>query len=275
MRKPRADGGGWLDGRPVPLDELSVSVDDPAFHAGFGLFETIAIRSGRILELDEHLDRMAEAAKRISIPLPTRDELLETSRAAAAAESAQTGWLKIVVTAGGRWMVFTGAMDPAEAGRSVSAVLLPWRVNPHDPRAGLKTLNYAHSLIGMEEARRRGADEGVWLNTRGHLAECCTSNLFVVRHRVVYTASVRDGVLPGTVRRLAIAAARQAGLQVHEGRIRLKRLEQADEAFLTSSLRGVRPLVRFEGKPVGSGSPGAITRRIGEAVARARLAVPC
>ena len=128
-------------------------------------------------------------------------------------------------------------------------------------------------LIGElfeEEAERRGADEGIWRNTRGHLAEGCASNLFVVRRRALYTPGEGEGILPGVVRDLVLAAAREAGLLVHEGRVRVVRLERADEAFLSSSLRAVRPLVRFEGRPVGNGAPGPISELLADAVQRSR-----
>ena len=104
----------------------------------------------------------------------------------------------------------------------------------------------------------------------GHLAEGCASNLFIVRRRALYTASACEGILPGVVRDLVLAAARAAGLLVHEGRVRVVRLQRADEAFLTSSLRAVRPLVRYAGRPIGNGEPGPITAMLGRAVARSR-----
>jgi branched-subunit amino acid aminotransferase/4-amino-4-deoxychorismate lyase len=163
-------------------------------------------------------------------------------------------------------------MEASEEGRPASAVLLRWRRCPADALAGIKSLNYAHNVLGLEEAQRRGADEGLWLNSRGHLAEGCSSNLFLVRHRKVYTPSTRDGVLAGIVRSLAIQATRRLGLVLHEGKVRLSRLQHADEAFLTSSSRGVRPLIEFEGKPVGRGRPGPITGAIMAEVHRLRYA---
>jgi branched-subunit amino acid aminotransferase/4-amino-4-deoxychorismate lyase len=153
-------------------------------------------------------------------------------------------------------------------------VLLPWRRHRRDPLAGLKTLSYAANARGLEEARRRGADEGLWLNDRGHLVEGCASNLFVVRHARLYTPSPADGILAGVVREIVLDVARSVGLVVHEGRLRLRRLERADEAFLTSSVRGVRPLVALGGSPVGPGRPGPWTRRIREEVGRRRVAAP-
>ncbi len=161
-------------------------------------------------------------------------------------------------------------MDPSEEGRSVRAVLLPWRRCPSDVLSGLKSLSYASNVLGLEEAQRRGAEEGIWLNTRGHLAEGCSANLFVVKRRAVFTPGAREGILPGIVRGLAIEAARALGYLLHEGKVRLPRLLGADEAFLTSSTRGVRPVVEFEGRPVGRGRPGPVTAAIAAEVRRRR-----
>lgn len=262
MRVPDAGAQGWLDGRRTPLSACGLQVDDPAFHVGLGLFETLAVRGGALLDLTGHLERLRDAAVRIGIPLPAEDALRRVALEAAASEASDPAWLKIVCTRRGRWIVCTGAMDPAEEGRALSAVLLRWRRNPSDPLSGMKTLNHAASAVGLEEARRRGADEGIWRNTRGHLAEGCTSNLFVVHRGKLFTPGVRDGILPGVVRGLVLRAARECGITCHEGKLRLPRLVHAEEAFLTSSLCGLRPLVRFAGRVVGSGAAGPTTRRL-------------
>ena len=98
----------------------------------------------------------------------------------------------------------------------------------------------------------------------------CRSSVFLVQHHKLFTASARDGVLPGITQRLAIRAARDLGHAVHEGKVRRKRLETAHEAFLTSSVLGVRPLIAVDGKPVGDGRPGLVTLRIAEAVRKAQ-----
>jgi branched-subunit amino acid aminotransferase/4-amino-4-deoxychorismate lyase len=259
-----------VDGRRVAVAEALVPISEPTVQAGLGLFETLAIREGNPLELDAHLDRLLDGAKRLGLPAPPREALRANALEAAADGAPACGWLKILVTGAGRSFLFRGAMDPSEEGSHATAVLLPWRRNPNDPLAGLKTTNYAGNLMGLELARQRGAGEGLWLNTRGHLAEGCTSNLFVLQGRKVFTAAVRDGILPGVVRGLAMAAARRLGLSVHEGKLRLPRLARASEAFLTSSLRGLRPLVGFQGRPVGTGRPGPWTGRIAAEVAQVR-----
>ena len=132
MRLPGPRGDGWLDGRRVPLDRITLAIDDPALAAGLGGFETIAVRGGALLDLDAHIERLAHTAERLSLDLPDDVRLRGVALEAAAAEPAQCGWLKIVVTGGGRWLVFTGAMDPDEEGRpaTASAAVAPESARP-------------------------------------------------------------------------------------------------------------------------------------------------
>lgn len=262
MRLPDRSSSVWIDGEPATLAEARVPLAEPGLQAGLGVFETLAVRSGRPLELQAHLGRMESGARVLSIEIPSRESLVQTVELAAARSTTPYGWLKIMVLRGGPWFVFTGSIDPGEEGRAVSAIVLPWRRDPRDPLVGVKTTSYAAHQIGQELARRQGADEGLWTNSRGHLAEGCSSNIFVVRHRRLFTPSHREGILPGVVRAQTIRAAKDLGIAVHETRVRLKRLREADEAFLTSSLSGLRPLIRVDGRCVGTGEPGPITGRL-------------
>lgn len=268
MRRPDPGSPVWVDGRQASQEEALLPLDDPGFQSGLGLFETLALRKGRTLDLDLHLDRLAAGAARIGVEMP-RARLGEDARNAAASGPA-CGWLKIVLTGGGRSFVFFGTMDPAEEGRAATAALLPWHRSRRDPLAGLKTLSYAGNVLGLGYAQDRGADEGLWLNDRGHLAEGCTSNLFVARGRRLFTPGAGEGILPGIVRGRVIEFLRKEGLVLHEGRLRTRQLQRATEAFLTSSLRGVRALVEVGGRPVGSGRPGPLTRHIADGVGRLR-----
>ncbi len=104
------------------------------------------------------------------------------------------------------------------------------------------------------------------------MAEGCTTNVFVVERTKLFTPAPRDGILPGIVRGRVLEVARERGLILHEGKLRLQRLERAREAFLTSSLGEVRPLVRYQGRPVGNGQPGSLTRALAAEVRKRRAA---
>lgn len=274
MRLPRLEDVVWVNGGPAKPTDGGIGIDDPAYHAGLGIFETLAVRDNEILDLNPHLSRLAGAATATGVELPAEPLLRRGIAETAARITADHAWLKIVVTRGGHWSVSHGAVDPDRLGQPVSAVVLPWRRNPRDPLVGHKTLNYAANMLGLEWARARGADDGIWLNTRGHLAEGCTSNLFLVCGRKLFTPGVREGILPGIVRQWVLSAAPDVGLTVHEGRVRPRRLAKASEAFLTSSVMGLRPLVRVNGRSVGSGEPGRDMRRLADAIERKRSAEP-
>ncbi len=269
MRVPGSGSVVWLNGRTVPEAEAFLPLSDPVVQAGLGIFETMAVRQGSVLDLQAHLARLKNAAAVMSVNLPHDGDLV-SALVPVVASLPEVAWVKIIAGRGDLLAVFGAGMDQAEEGRPSAAILLDWRRSHLGPIAGIKTLNYAPFILGTEQAKEQGADEGIWLNTRGHLGEGCSSNLVVVNRGKLFTASPRDGVLPGIVRDLALTAAREFRIPVHEGKVRLKRLEQADEAFLTSSLRSVRPLVRFRGRPVGTGRPGPITVKIARKVKEIR-----
>lgn len=272
MSFPVPEGAVLFDGRWVAAGEASLPLADPSVQSGLGVFETLAVREGRVLDLDAHVARLAASAARVGVPLPEADVLAGACLGYAAHAGAGTGWMKILAVRGGHWAVFGGAMDPEDEGRAATAVVLPWARGVADPLGGVKSTSYGPFALGLEEARRRGADEGLWVNSRGHLLEGCASNLFLLRGRSLFTASPREGVLAGTTRAHALDAARAMGLSLHEGRVRMERLLRAEEAFLTSSLRGVRALLAVDGRRVGRGVPGPLTIEIADRVAQARRA---
>ncbi len=270
MRLPGPDTACWLDGRRVPLGEIRIPLQDLTVQAGLGLFETVEVLHARPRELDEHMDRLRDGAVRLGIEPGDPDRLRTTVIEAAGTLEAGRGWLKVILTGSGNTVVFAEMLEDEAAGQAATAILLPWRRNPRDPLSGLKTLSYGPNVLGLRLARSRGADEGIWLNTKGHLAEGCSSNLFLFKSRKLYTAGEGEGILAGVVRSLVLRTARGLGLTIHVGKVRLKRLLRADEAFFSSSVRGIRPLIAFEGRPVGSGEPGPLTRKIAAEVERVR-----
>lgn len=269
LREP--EGPVWLDGKRIPATEAVISLFDPAVQRGIGLFETLAVRGGTCLDLELHLARMESGARALALEQPSRDRLLDAI-GSICAQTPDPGWLKIVLTGGSHLAVYGGGMEASEERAPCSAALLPWRRSVDDPYIRFKTVNYAASMAGLAWAKARGADEGLWLNTRGHLAEACTSNVFLVRRGRLFTPGEGDGILPGTVRRRVFEAAKGLGVHVHEGRVRVPRLAAADEVFLSSSLRGLRPVLAVDGRPVGTGRPGAWTAKLGDEVDRLRRA---
>jgi branched-chain amino acid aminotransferase len=259
-------GRAILSGAVVDAAALVIPWADPAAQWGWGVFETIAVRDSEPRRLHEHLARLTVAAGRLGVPLPPPAELHRATRTVADDLSGERGWVKIAVSRSGEYAVFGGLVDPAEVGRPVAAIVLPWRRHRLDPATGIKSLSYVQSVLGLEEARRRGADEGLWLNERGHVIEASTGNVFVVRGRAAVTPNLKDGARDGVTRARAISLLRRFGLSVRQSKVRIATLRGADEVFLTSSLRGARPVVRIDGRSVRGGEPGTISRRVAAAI---------
>lgn len=257
-------GPAVRDGESLDASLLTLDWADPAAQWGLGVFETVAVRFSAPVHLTMHRDRLEASAARLRVVLPAAAAIERACVEVARGVAGGYGWLKIGVSRSGRWAVFGGVSDPASEGRPLAAVVLPWRRHHDGVLAGTKSLAYAEAILGLEEAQRRGADEGLWLNDRGHLTGGCTSNLFVVRGRSAVTPSVADGAREGVTRERAIAALRADGVAVRVSKVRVLTLKGADEVFVTSSLGGVRPVVRIDGRDVRGGTVGPVTRRVAQ-----------
>ena len=144
---------------------------------------------------------------------------------------------------------------------------VPWARNEHGAVTGFKTISYAENVRALAYAREHGAGEAVFPNTRGDLCEATGSNVFLVLAGVLHTPPGETGCLLGVTRALVIELAAELGIPVEERPFNLAELTAATEAFLTSSLRGVAPLVRLDDTTLGSGRPGTLTRQMMSAYA--------
>jgi branched-subunit amino acid aminotransferase/4-amino-4-deoxychorismate lyase len=154
---------------------------------------------------------------------------------------------------------------PQEYERGWQAIVSSYRQDQLSLLCRLKTLNFLPRVLARREARARGADEALHLNLLGHVAEGTTTNVFLVRGGQVITPDVASGLLPGITRAAVLALAAQRDISVVERPVGLEELRQAEEAFLTSSLLGIMPLVALEGRPIGCGRPGPVTRQLQQA----------
>jgi branched-subunit amino acid aminotransferase/4-amino-4-deoxychorismate lyase len=154
---------------------------------------------------------------------------------------------------------------PAIYDRGLSARVASGVRNERAMSAGLKTLGYTDAVLALAEARRAGADDAIFLDTEGHCSEATSSNLFAVTGDALVTPPVSCGALPGITRAAAIELARELEIEVAERPLSLDELRGAREAFLTSSLREIAPLVRVDDQAIGLGLPGSTTRELARA----------
>jgi len=261
-----------VNGEILPAAGKHISPLDRGFRYGWGLFETLAVRNGRILFAREHLARLRAGAGQLSINLSSDDRCLQGYlEACRQANGIRDGSLRLTVTAGpasGETCTIVTLGPPlytdGDYRRGFRIGVVGIRRNRHSPSVRLKTLNYLDNILSRQEARSNGWDEGVLLNTEGLVAECSASNIFIVRQGRLFTPHADCGLLAGIVRAKVLTLARRLGLNVSEATLGIDDLENAEEIFLTNSVMGVMPVSYFNDQPVGPSFPGPFTRKLAD-----------
>jgi branched-chain amino acid aminotransferase len=253
----------WLDGGLREVDDARVSVLDHGLTVGDGVFETVKTTDGTPFALTRHLDRLAASARGLGLPEPDRDEVRRACLAVAGAEPAPLGRLRITYTGGpsplgsGREEVrptLVVALAATERRPDTTAVVtVPWTRNERSALAGLKSTSYGENVVALARAHEQDASEALFANTRGRLCEGTGSNVFVVLDGVLHTPPLESGCLAGITRALVVewSGARETDLP-------LDALRQAEEIFLTSSLRDVQAVHRVDDREL-PGAPGPVT----------------
>lgn len=286
----------FLDGAFVPASEARIDLFDAGYLQGDGVFETLHVWHGRPLALDLHLDRLEISARFVRLPGPLDRAAIDRAIAgllernqASVGPIADLG-LRLTLSrrwdGGVRMSIYLRRLAEAHLKKRTLGVLaypIPWTLG--DPSlAQIKTLSRIASALGELVLRERTAHPraiGVFLGPNAEVVEALTANLFIVEGASVITPPVERGLLSGTSRRVVLdSAAAGAGFEPREERIDVARLQNADEAFITSSTLHVAPVISFDDAPIGTGSPGPAVGAIQDAFARWRdeaLAVqrPC
>lgn len=264
---------GWvyLNGAFLPAAEARVAADDTGLLFGHGVFETFRARRGRVCLLERHRARLGAGAQRLGIPLPpAADDLEAIVRELVGRCGLEDARVRLTLTAGtetgGPTLLLQARAATDYPSRlyeeGSSAVISPVRRNETSPLCGIKSLNCLDNLLARSAARGAGAEEALLLNSRGRIAEGSASNLFLVREGALLTPPLTDGALPGVTRSAVLELAATASLSAREESLSADDLFAAEEAFLTSAIAGVLPLVRVDGRAIGPGAPGRATLRL-------------
>lgn len=272
-----------IDGSLRSAERATISVLDRGFLFGDSVFEVLRTYGGRPFELGAHLERLARSARGMGIELPidARRMAREVERGLAKAGNDES-YVRIVLTRGRGPL----HIDPRTAGRPTRVILIsPLLALPEDLYAagvelttlrfgrvtdgtraqGAKVSAYVANLLAFWQARETGGHEALMVAEDGHVSEGNSSNVFVVRDGVVLTPPLALGILPGITRGIVQRLAAELGIALREAMLFARDFEQADEAFLTSSLREVVPVVRIDGRKIADGMPGRLTLRLLEA----------
>ncbi|MFJ6213639.1 aminotransferase class IV [Streptomyces sp. NPDC092296] len=255
----------WVNDSLVDPGDAAVSVLDHGLTVGDGIFETVKAVDGRAFALTRHLDRLARSAAGLGLPEPDRDLVRRACEEVLRTNPMPLGRLRITYTgglaplgsdrgdAGPTLVVALGTAAPRPDTTAVATV--EWTRNERSAVAGLKTTSYAENVVALAHASRRGASEALFANTAGLLCEGTGSNVFAVLGGRLLTPPLSSGCLAGVTRALVIewAGAEEADLP-------LSALWEADEVFLTSSLRDVQAVTRVDDRELPA-APGPVTAK--------------
>lgn len=263
----------WIEGRVLPLAEARIALDDRGFLVGDGVFETLRARKAKPFRWDLHAERLAAGLATVGIGAGA---LVEAERAvhelAVRTGNGDDIYLRVQVSrdAEGEGTVTALARSLPSYPERLYAEgarlgISPWRRDPADPLAGVKSLSYLPQVWARREAQARGFDDALILNSAGRVCESAHGNVIARRGRALYAPGPGEGALDGVTRRVLLA---RIGDEDYELRLRLDRseLEEAEEAVLTSTLAGVVPVAEIEGVSKRyAGAEGELAARLTQA----------
>jgi len=272
----------WLNTGLVDEAEARISVFDHGLLYGDGVFEGIRVYSGRVFEQDAHIRRLFESARAIRLAMPmTKEELIGATEATVKANGIVDGYIRLVVTRGkgslglnpftcegsGLFIIAsTIQLYPEELYETGMKVISAATVRNH-PLAippQVKSLNYLNNILAKIEALDANVPEAIMYNHEGYVAEATGDNVFMVRGGIVYAPPVEAGSLEGITRAVVIRLARGQGLEVVEKNLTRYDLYVCDELFLTGTAAEVIGVVQIDGRIIGAGKPGPVTRMLRE-----------
>jgi len=274
-----------LNGRLLPLAEAGVSVLDRGFLYGDGLFETVRAYRGHCFRLGDHLERLADSAQALKIPLPApAADLAKAIPELIRANDLSDAYVRLTLSRGehpGKLILETSlpptllivarplsARAPEDDRTGIVAMISQIRQNAESPSRRHKTLNYLDNLLAHEEAHLAGAREAILLNTRGEVAEAATANLFLVEDDKLVTPSLETNILAGVTRKVVLEVAGELGLATEESFFGPDRLLAASEVFLTNSMIELLPVRQIGETKIGRGEAGPVTGKLLEAYRR-------
>ena len=268
----------YLNGEYVAKEDAKISVFDHGLLYGDGVFEGIRLYDGCVYKLDEHLERLEHSAKAILLDMPMNREkfakaVCETCRQ----NKLLNGYIRLIVTRGPGHLGLTPdgcgpqsviiiadniQLYPEELYENgLKIISVPTRrINAAALPPAVKSLNYLNNILAKIEAQQAGYLEAIMLNDEGYVAECTGDNIFLVYKGRIITTPTSAGALRGITRDVAIAIADELGLPLDANNLTRYDLWNADECFLTGTAAEIIPVVEVDGRKVGEGKPGPVTR---------------
>ena len=273
----------YIDGKFYPKAEAKISVFDHGFLYGDGIFEGIRLYQGCVFRLDEHLERLEMSAKALCLDMPwSRQEIAEIVCESCRRNQLTDGYIRLVVSRGFGDLGLSPKNCPKPSIICIadSIKLYPEelyttgmriitaptrRISPAALPPMIKSLNYLNNIMAKMEAQQHGFHECLMLYEQGYVAECTGDNVFLIHKGRLLTPASHAGALVGITRQVALEVAGALGIPTVETNITRYDVWNADECFLTGTAAEVIPVVEIDGRKVGAGTPGPVTKRLTDA----------
>ncbi len=273
----------YINGKFYPKHDAKISVYDHGLLYGDGVFEGLRAYSGKVFRLHQHLVRLYESAKAIQLTIPmTLEQMTDAVNLSVAHNKMADAYIRLVVTRGAGSL----GLDPAKTSDPQVIIIVdkielypkekyengleiitaatirnhPAALNPR-----IKSLNYLNNILARIEGKLAGCSEALMLNHMGQVAECTGDNIFIIRGGKLITPPIDAGILEGITRNAVMELATQLGMEVLEQTMSRHDIFVAEECFLTGSAAEIIPVVKLDGRPIGNGTVGAITKKLSEA----------
>jgi len=270
----------YINGQILPQEDAKISVFDHGLLYGDGVFEGIRAYNGKIFTLEEHLDRLYDSATAISLKIPmTKAELAAAIKNTMEANNMKDSYIRLVVTRGvgklgldpnkcatPQIIIITDTIElyPKALYEKGLDIVTVTTIRNHfsalDPK--IKSLNYLNNILAKIESIQAGAGEALMLNKDGYVAECAGDNIFIYKNKTLLTPPTSAGILVGITRNVVMKLAAEMEIKVKEELITRYDLYIAEECFLTGTAAEIIPVVKIDGRTIGTGKPGKITSNL-------------
>lgn len=270
----------YIDGQFFDEAEAKISVFDHGLLYGDGVFEGIRMYHNRVFKLREHIERLYWSAKAILLDIPmTPEEMIAATVETCRQNGLRDGYIRLLVTRGRG----TLGLDPRKCPKAsviiiaaniqlypekyyqegLTIVTVPTtRMLVNSVNPAIKSLNYLNNILARIEANNAGVEEAIMLNSEGFVAECTGDNIFIVQKGKLFTPPLSAGALYGITRNTVLDAARELGVPSAEPNLTRYDIYNADEMFLTGTAAEIIPVVKVDGRVIGTGKPGPVTAKL-------------
>ncbi len=272
----------YISGKLYDKPDAKISVYDHGLLYGDGVFEGIRIYEGKVWKLREHIERLYEGSRSIKLEIPmSKEQMTEAVLSTVGANNKRNGYIRLIVTRGAGYL----GVDPRKASNPQVIIIVDdislyppelyehgleiatvstIRNHPNALNPRIKSLNYLNNVMALLEAVQAGCFEALMLNHKGEIAECSGDNIFLVKRGILRTPPTDAGILEGITRAAVIELAHAANIVVQEVALTRHDVYSADECFLTGTAAEVVPVVKCDGRLIGTGKPGPMTKQLRE-----------